>query len=457
MSTPPEEAAARLTSVDGGTDAGTEMILTAAQQDSPISSVTFGREAKLSGPFGNGNSGSHSSSPARTYLQEVRQMMRAGGKIHTPTTALNMPRQESGMRSWRNSAVQSSSASHESPFVRRVIPDARRVFAAPTFSASSAPSAVPIGEIVEPPVNTTTRSTIENSTDLNSKTMSSKQTPVNTTNSSTALLSTTSSTASSDSSRNPNDLKSSTLSTLIEDSTEGPLKMRPILPSDNIIPLDNESEKSKTEGTLRPLDELEIKSDFALQKSLQRTTVKMQMYRERVVTTSPLPKIKLFNSTFTSSIATTTTKPQTSTSLGLPTLFPTLPAVTAPQFASSSSSGLFQPQQSLSLPRIITAGGSGTFSAPLQLPQSDQRISSVQKGGITTTDALEQMGCGFDILTQTCKDVFALGWCSQCTDLGANAFIHDCRCSIPTTLGRTANALFAPSTTPSTAAQRWPS
>ncbi|KAI6186980.1 hypothetical protein M3Y98_00191900 [Aphelenchoides besseyi] len=454
MSTPPEEAAARLTSVDGGTDAETEMILTAAQQDSPISSVNFGREAKVSGPFGNGNS--HASSPARAYLQEVRQMMRAGGKIHTPTTALNLPRQESGIRNWRNSAVRSSSASNETPFVRRVIPDARRVFAAPTFSASSAPFAVPIGEIVEPTVNTTTRPAIVNSTDSNSKTIFSKQTSVNTTSTSTILSSTTNSTASSDSSRKPNDLKLSTLPTLIEDSSESSFKMHPILPSDNIIPLDNESEQSKTDGTLRPLDELEIKSDFALQKSLQRTTVKMQMYRERVLTTSPLPKIKLLNSTFTS-LMITTTKPQTSTSLRLPTLFPTLPTVTAPQFASSSSSGLFQPQQPLSVPQIITAGGSGTFSAPLQLPQSDQLISTVQKGGIITTDALEQMGCGFDILTQTCKDVFALGWCSQCTDLGANAFIHDCRCSIPTTLGRTANALFAPSTTPSTVAQRWPS
>lgn len=66
----------------------------------------------------------------------------------------------------------------------------------------------------------------------------------------------------------------------------------------------------------------------------------------------------------------------------------------------------------------------------------------------TDPNALEQLGCGFDLLTQTCKDVFGLGWCSQCTDLG-NVFLHDCKCAAPTQLGRTANALFtSPPTTP---------
>uniref|UniRef100_A0A8R1I736 Uncharacterized protein n=1 Tax=Caenorhabditis japonica TaxID=281687 RepID=A0A8R1I736_CAEJA len=42
----------------------------------------------------------------------------------------------------------------------------------------------------------------------------------------------------------------------------------------------------------------------------------------------------------------------------------------------------------------------------------------------------EQLGCGWDWLTNSCKDVFALNWCGKCHDFG-NIFLHDCKCVAP--------------------------
>ncbi|VDM65132.1 unnamed protein product [Strongylus vulgaris] len=49
---------------------------------------------------------------------------------------------------------------------------------------------------------------------------------------------------------------------------------------------------------------------------------------------------------------------------------------------------------------------------------------------LLTNSSLEQLGCGFDWITNTCKDVFAIGWCGQCHDFG-NIFVHDCKCVRP--------------------------
>uniref|UniRef100_A0A1I8AEL8 Uncharacterized protein n=1 Tax=Steinernema glaseri TaxID=37863 RepID=A0A1I8AEL8_9BILA len=40
----------------------------------------------------------------------------------------------------------------------------------------------------------------------------------------------------------------------------------------------------------------------------------------------------------------------------------------------------------------------------------------------------QPLGCGWDILTNSCKDVFGLGWCLECRDFG-NIFFHDCKCA----------------------------
>lgn len=96
-------------------------------------------------------------------------------------------------------------------------------------------------------------------------------------------------------------VQANTVSTT-EASTTTPVKVRPVLPRDDsklfkiyrsfkslstftflpipVIPLDDDTEKRKN-VSLQPLSELEIKSDFALQKSLQRTTLRTETYTER--------------------------------------------------------------------------------------------------------------------------------------------------------------------------------
>lgn len=41
--------------------------------------------------------------------------------------------------------------------------------------------------------------------------------------------------------------------------------------------------------------------------------------------------------------------------------------------------------------------------------------SNLLRGG---DQQLEQIGCGWDFLTQRCKDIFQLGWCNACVDIG---------------------------------------
>ncbi|KAI6216219.1 hypothetical protein M3Y99_01830700 [Aphelenchoides fujianensis] len=458
VSTPPEEAARRLTkSVDGQTADGPLFVMTAAQQDEPIrTAVALGRETRISGPFGGAGGGVErsfgaaagdrsfgsgsdrsrqfaSASPARNYLQEVRRRMRAGGKIHTPSTALNLPHLSSVERATRNWRARSgsdeidgvsSSASREGgPSIRRVVPDARRVFAAPTIGVSSpAPLAVAIEELIDE----------EHEHEANSTASFASTPPPSPPSSTTFNQSLVNATTPP--------LRTSTSSRGTEaNSTEIPppaaTKIRPILPLEEIAPLDDDSARP-TNATLPPLDELEIKSDVVLQKTLQRTTIRTRTYRDRIVSTTPLPRAKAANQT-------------APTFATLPPLFSALPA--------DGALPLGGPQAALPLPQILSAGGGGSFGpaaiappnpqpapTPLQLPQADTLITSVP--AVKSAESLEQLGCGFDLLSQQCKDVFVLGLCQQCVDVG-NVFLHDCKCAVPTTLGRTANALFTPPTT----------
>ncbi|KAK6022075.1 hypothetical protein OSTOST_12240 [Ostertagia ostertagi] len=61
-------------------------------------------------------------------------------------------------------------------------------------------------------------------------------------------------------------------------------------------------------------------------------------------------------------------------------------------------------------------------------PPSPPRVEIIN--GQAANSSLEQLGCGFDWLTNTCKDVFGIGWCGQCHDFG-NIFVHDCKCVRP--------------------------
>ncbi|CAB3397785.1 unnamed protein product [Caenorhabditis bovis] len=49
---------------------------------------------------------------------------------------------------------------------------------------------------------------------------------------------------------------------------------------------------------------------------------------------------------------------------------------------------------------------------------------------VTGSSSHEQLGCGWDWLTNSCKDVFNLNWCGKCHDFG-NIFLHDCKCVAP--------------------------
>ncbi|CAI4222965.1 unnamed protein product [Auanema sp. JU1783] len=63
---------------------------------------------------------------------------------------------------------------------------------------------------------------------------------------------------------------------------------------------------------------------------------------------------------------------------------------------------------------------------PPHLPENRFEVIN----GQAANSSLEQLGCSFDWLTNSCKDLFALGWCGRCHDFG-NIFLHDCKCIHP--------------------------
>ncbi|PIO63741.1 hypothetical protein TELCIR_14652, partial [Teladorsagia circumcincta] len=97
---------------------------------------------------------------------------------------------------------------------------------------------------------------------------------------------------------------------------------------------------------------------------------------------------------------------------------PTPPPVVLP--GQTALAGQVPPAQgaALSLP-------APAVSPPPPLPPRVEIIN-----GQAANSSLEQLGCGFDWLTNTCKDVFNIGWCGQCHDFG-NIFVHDCKCVRP--------------------------
>ncbi|CAD5226205.1 unnamed protein product [Bursaphelenchus okinawaensis] len=218
-------------------------------------------------------------------------------------------------------------------------------------------------------------------------------------------------------------------------------------------------EPPKGNQSMTAMTELDVKSDEMLQKTFRRTTLASINYKD---TTTPLPKLQTLP---------TATTPVSSTGavFTLPPLFaaPNLELADPPANSrqqplaqlptSGFSDGGGAPVQHVAAqfdapskqpPRQVTPSSPSPHTQPQSSLSTLSRQESVQSTTPSSTD-LEQLGCGFDLLTQTCKDVFGLGWCSQCTDLG-NVFLHDCKCAAPTELGRTANALFTqpPSTTP---------
>uniref|UniRef100_A0A1I8BHS0 Phlebovirus glycoprotein G2 fusion domain-containing protein n=1 Tax=Meloidogyne hapla TaxID=6305 RepID=A0A1I8BHS0_MELHA len=129
------------------------------------------------------------------------------------------------------------------------------------------------------------------------------------------------------------------------------------------------------------LNELDIKSDGVLSKMMKRTTLTTREYpiNKIILTTTQIP---LINSL----------KPFNDLSQ--------LPLLTFP--------GLPIPQQIIPSPNN-------------QNNLQNQNIQSKQ------SEQFGQLGCGWDFLTQSCKDLFRVGWCQNCHDFG-NQLMHDCRC-----------------------------
>ena len=175
-------------------------------------------------------------------------------------------------------------------------------------------------------------------------------------------------------------------------------------------------------STLAPLSELEIKADHQLQKSMQRTTLRTRIYPESAIddeTNNSEP-----------SIFSPTTTP-------LPSVSASTPKLVQPSLGGGAAPTLPQFQPFPTFPNLTQPG----FVNPLELPSfpSPPQPPPVGVGGsfpggsnFTTTPSppFEQLGCGFDFITNTCKDVFQIGWCNGCEDFG-NIFLHDCRCTQP--------------------------
>uniref|UniRef100_A0A7E4VUM9 Secreted protein n=1 Tax=Panagrellus redivivus TaxID=6233 RepID=A0A7E4VUM9_PANRE len=172
----------------------------------------------------------------------------------------------------------------------------------------------------------------------------------------------------------------------------------------------------KDGSPIAPVSELEIKDDHQLFKSMQRTTVKMREYPSQdgidgntndseagsFDTTTPLPSTASSNAASVEMV--TPVLPVGNT---IPA-FMTLPGFTAPTFPP------------------IPSQANLTGGLPPYLPVG----VGIAHASSTTAPQFEQLGCNWDILSNTCKDVFALGWCLGCEDFG-NVFLHDCRCTAP--------------------------
>ncbi|KAI1701449.1 hypothetical protein Ddc_17615 [Ditylenchus destructor] len=157
-------------------------------------------------------------------------------------------------------------------------------------------------------------------------------------------------------------------------------------------------------GSMTPMDELEVKSDAELQKTMHRTTMRTPTYGNG-------SEVDLVT-------------PATSLITHHPMHFP-------------------QHQVAPIAQNLPPVPGSGIYTGvdPSQSSMASS-TSSGQGNRNITTEQFEQLGCGFDLLTQSCKDVFQIGWCHQCADFG-NVFLHDCKCTSVTALYSNAMAAFA--------------
>jgi hypothetical protein len=71
------------------------------------------------------------------------------------------------------------------------------------------------------------------------------------------------------------------------------------------------------------------------------------------------------------------------------------------------------------------------FAAQIYRPQFPiQTLQNQNLQQLPQPPNLEPLGCGYDYVSNSCKDLFSLGWCQNCEDFG-NVFMRDCRCTKP--------------------------
>ncbi|CAJ0949963.1 unnamed protein product, partial [Mesorhabditis belari] len=81
-------------------------------------------------------------------------------------------------------------------------------------------------------------------------------------------------------------------------------------------------------------------------------------------------------------------------------------------------------------PQIQQVLSPATFRTSSPLPASSFVQDNVSVNAQSANSSLEALGCAFDFVSNSCKDVFGLSWCGQCHDFG-NLFVHDCKCVRP--------------------------
>ncbi|KAL3087069.1 hypothetical protein niasHS_005308 [Heterodera schachtii] len=182
--------------------------------------------------------------------------------------------------------------------------------------------------------------------------------------------------------------------------------------SDGSINMNNEAKNTHAVG------ELDLKSDRELAKLMRRTTIRMHDYPTEMPST-----------------------PTASTTVN--------PLVVAAQLAASQAPSLFpgalpggpfalpppQQQQPLQSPTVHHQS-SRTHQHQHQQSQQQQQQQQQQRrhSPAPRAEQFEQLGCNWDLITLSCKDLFRVGWCESCADFGVPPFVHDCRCTAVTGL-----------------------
>uniref|UniRef100_A0A0N5A7W1 Serine/threonine-protein kinase DDB_G0282963 n=1 Tax=Syphacia muris TaxID=451379 RepID=A0A0N5A7W1_9BILA len=81
---------------------------------------------------------------------------------------------------------------------------------------------------------------------------------------------------------------------------------------------------------------------------------------------------------------------------------------------------------------VIVHSGAAVLNNNNALATNVASVAGSSKARTLNTQRQDDtLGCAWDIVTNSCKDLFNLGWCEQCYDFG-NIFLHNCKCLVKT-------------------------